>query len=66
VTGEMVIGTVGLGQGIAIAQSAGDTPTMYALVLVTGVLGVLINVVFRKIEKRSLRWHTSVRNLEAL
>lgn len=66
VTGEMVIGTVGLGQGIAISQSAGDTPTMYALVLVTGVLGVLINIVFRSMEKRSLRWHSSVRNLEAL
>jgi len=66
VTGEMVIGTVGLGQGIALAQNAGDTPTMYALVLVTGLLGVLINIVFRAIERRSLRWHTSVRSLEAL
>lgn len=66
VTAEMVIGTVGLGQGIAIAQSAGDTATMYALVLVTGLLGVLINIVFRAVEKRSLRWHPSVRSLEAL
>ncbi|CAN5336812.1 ABC transporter permease [soil metagenome] len=64
VTGEMVIGTVGIGQGIAIAQTSGSVTTMYALVVVAGILGVLINVVARIAERRTLWWHASVRNLE--
>jgi ABC-type nitrate/sulfonate/bicarbonate transport system permease component len=35
---------------------------MYALVLVTGVLGVIVNVGFRVLERRVLAWHASVRS----
>lgn len=66
VTSEMVIGTFGLGQGIALAQSAADTTKMYALVIVAGLLGVAVNVGTRALEKRALRWHATVRNAEAL
>jgi ABC-type nitrate/sulfonate/bicarbonate transport system permease component len=66
VTSEMVIGTFGLGQGIALAQSAADTTKMYALVIVAGLLGVVVNVGTRALEKRALRWHATVRNAEAL
>jgi ABC-type nitrate/sulfonate/bicarbonate transport system permease component len=34
---------------------------MYALVIVTGLLGVSMNVLARTAEKRVLRWHPSVR-----
>jgi ABC-type nitrate/sulfonate/bicarbonate transport system permease component len=34
---------------------------MYALVVVTGMLGVLINVAARAVEHRVLAWHQSVR-----
>jgi ABC-type nitrate/sulfonate/bicarbonate transport system permease component len=34
---------------------------MYALILATGLLGVLINIVMRIVERRVLSWHSSVR-----
>jgi ABC-type nitrate/sulfonate/bicarbonate transport system permease component len=61
VTAEMVIGIPGLGQQIVLAQSAGNYTQVYALVVVTGLIGLLINVLFGLIERRSLSWHQSVR-----
>lgn len=66
VTAEMVIGSFGIGRGIVIAQGSDAIPTMYALVIVTGLMGVGINLAARAIEKRVLRWHPSVRNAVAL
>lgn len=64
VTAEMVIGNPGLGRLIELSRSAGDAVGLYALVVVTGVLGLLVNLVFRFIERRSLGWHQSVRGEE--
>jgi ABC-type nitrate/sulfonate/bicarbonate transport system permease component len=61
VTAELVIGAPGLGQRIAVAQTSQAVPEMYALVVVTGVLGLLINVGARTVERRALAWHQSVR-----
>ncbi|MFJ4840673.1 ABC transporter permease [Streptomyces sp. NPDC088746] len=61
ITGELVIGTQGIGQLISVAQSSGATTEMFALVLLTGVLGVLVNVGFRYAERATLGWHPSVR-----
>jgi len=61
ITAELVIGTPGLGKLIAVAQSSNAVPTMYALIAVTGLLGVAINLLARLAERRSLRWHQSVR-----
>jgi ABC-type nitrate/sulfonate/bicarbonate transport system permease component len=62
VTGELVIGGgIGLGAAIANAQSSGAVPEVYALVIVTGLLGVLVNLGARLLERRVLSWHTSVR-----
>lgn len=61
ITAELVIGTPGLGQQIALNQSGGSIVPMYALVLATGIIGVIINIGMRLIEKRVLRWHSSVR-----
>jgi ABC-type nitrate/sulfonate/bicarbonate transport system permease component len=61
ITAELVIGAPGLGNRIATAQSGGAVAAMYALVLVTGVLGVLVNVLARLVERRLLAWHPSVR-----
>jgi len=62
VTGELVIGTPGLGREIAVAQGSGAVPAMYALVVVTGLLGVAANLVTRAAERRVLAWHPSVRS----
>ena len=66
VTAELVIGAPGLGSVIAVAQTSDATPTMYALIVVTGLLGVAINIGARLAERRFLSWHQSVRGDVAL
>jgi ABC-type nitrate/sulfonate/bicarbonate transport system permease component len=61
VTAELVIGNPGLGKLLATAQSSGAYATTYAIVVVTGILGVLVNLVFRAVERWSLSWHPSQR-----
>ncbi|MFZ5846209.1 ABC transporter permease [Nocardioides pakistanensis] len=61
ITAELVIGSPGIGKEIAVAQNSGNVPSMYALVLVTGVLGVLVNLFARAVERRTLAWHPSLR-----
>ncbi|MCX4855435.1 ABC transporter permease [Streptomyces canus] len=61
ITGELVIGAPGLGARIAVAQNSQAVPEMYALIVVTGLLGLLINVGARTVERRALAWHQSVR-----
>ncbi|MBO3741173.1 ABC transporter permease [Actinoplanes flavus] len=61
ITAELVIGSPGLGKEIAVAQASEAVPTMYALIVVTGVLGVIINLLARTGERRLLAWHQSVR-----
>jgi ABC-type nitrate/sulfonate/bicarbonate transport system permease component len=61
ITGELVIGSPGLGKEIAVAQASDAVPQMYALVLVTGLIGVGANLLTRAGERRALAWHPSVR-----
>ena len=62
ITIELVVGTPGLGKLIATSQSAGNVYTVYALALLTGVLGLAINYGMKFIEDRALHWHPSVRS----
>ncbi|MFB8146697.1 ABC transporter permease [Microbacterium sp. NPDC056003] len=66
ITAEMFISIPGLGRAIMIAREAGQWTTVYALVIVTGMLGLLVNLGFRAIERRTLSWHQSVRGEEVL
>jgi ABC-type nitrate/sulfonate/bicarbonate transport system permease component len=61
VTAELVIGSAGLGRSINVARSGGNEELMYALIISTGILGVLLNSVFVGAERRVLRWHPSQR-----
>lgn len=61
ITAELVIGAPGLGARISLAQSSQAVPDLYALIVVTGLLGLLINVGARAVERRALAWHPSVR-----
>jgi ABC-type nitrate/sulfonate/bicarbonate transport system permease component len=65
VTAELVIGSAGLGRSINLARSGGNEELMYALILTTGVLGVLLNEIFVRAERRVLHWHPSQRAGEA-
>jgi ABC-type nitrate/sulfonate/bicarbonate transport system permease component len=64
VTGELVIGSPGLGKEIDLAQQSGAVPDVYALIVVTGLLGVLANVGTRAVERRLLAWHAASRREE--
>lgn len=59
---ELIIGTPGLGRSVAQAQLNDNPPAMYALVLTTGCVGIIVNLVFRGVEKKVLFWHASVRS----
>jgi ABC-type nitrate/sulfonate/bicarbonate transport system permease component len=64
ITGELVIGSPGLGAEIATAQASDAAPQMYALVLVTGLIGVAANLLTRAAERRALAWHPAQRREE--
>ncbi|MFT4084128.1 MAG: ABC transporter permease [Nocardioides sp.] len=61
VTAEVFVGTPGLGKLIGTANSSGALTKMYALIIVVGLIGVAVNLAARAIERRALRWHSSVR-----
>ena len=61
ITVELITGAPGLGSEIALAQSGGAVALTYALVVVTGLVGVAINLVVRLVERKALAWHPSVR-----
>ncbi len=61
VTAELVIGIPGLGQSIALTQAGGAVSAMYALIIVTGLLGWGLNALFLALERRLLRWHVAYR-----
>jgi len=65
VTAELVIGAAGLGREINTARSGGNIEVMYALILATGLLGYLLNIVMTRVERRVLRWHPSQREVAA-
>lgn len=54
-------GGPGLGQSIYQAQAGGDYPTLYALVIVLGVLGMFFQGATSAVERRMLHWHESFR-----
>jgi len=54
---EMFIGTTsGLGRKIIDFQITYEISTMYAVILLTGILGYLLNLLFLAVEKRVLHW----------
>jgi ABC-type nitrate/sulfonate/bicarbonate transport system permease component len=61
ITGELVIGSPGLGREIANARASAAVPAMYALIVVTGLLGVVANLLTRTAERRVLAWHPAQR-----
>ena len=64
VVAELIGGADGLGRVILLAQTAGRSsyPTMYAYIVVSGLLGLLMTGAFFLLERRVMRWHESQRN----
>jgi ABC-type nitrate/sulfonate/bicarbonate transport system permease component len=61
VTAELIIGNPGLGNRLAVAQNSGAIDVTWALVVVAGLLGVVVNLGARWVERRALSWHPSQR-----
>jgi ABC-type nitrate/sulfonate/bicarbonate transport system permease component len=61
ITAELVAGAAGLGSEVAVRQSAGALPEMYALIVTAGLLGWGLNEAFRRIEAGYLHWHIAHR-----
>ncbi|WP_155057800.1 ABC transporter permease [Streptomyces blattellae] len=65
VSAELVGGIPGLGTEMAAAAQNGRYTATYGLLLVSGVLGLLLNAALEGSEKRLLRWHVSHRVVNA-
>jgi ABC-type nitrate/sulfonate/bicarbonate transport system permease component len=62
---ELIGNAPGLGESISVAEENGNIPQMYAYIVVSAVLGVLINLALLRLERRTLRWHPAHRPLVA-
>lgn len=60
-TGGLVMGAEGLGNLIWASQEAGEVAAMYALVLLTGGIGITLDTLARLAERRLLHWHVATR-----
>jgi ABC-type nitrate/sulfonate/bicarbonate transport system permease component len=56
---ELVAGTGGLGGFVMDAQQGGSIPQMYAGILVGGLVGWLLNLLFSTAGRRLLRWESA-------
>lgn len=63
---EMVVGLPGLGYNVIRSQYALQLPRMYALVVSSGLLGILIAWCFTRLERVTLKWHASQRRERGL
>jgi ABC-type nitrate/sulfonate/bicarbonate transport system permease component len=61
ITSEIAIDTEGLGREISQTEAGGAVAIMYAYVIVTGIIGVIVNLGARALERRVLSWHPSIR-----
>ena len=64
---ELIGGAAGLGLRILDAENAGVSalPVIYAYVLISGLVGIVLTGTFTLLEKRALHWHESQRHLAA-
>lgn len=58
---ELVVGASGLGRTIMLSEQSSATTEMYAYTVAAGLLGWLLNVAFKRLERAALHWHPSYR-----
>jgi ABC-type nitrate/sulfonate/bicarbonate transport system permease component len=58
---ELIGGAPGIGAAIEVQNESGNISTVYAYVVVCGILGVLLNLAMIRAERRILRWHSAYR-----
>lgn len=65
VISELIGSTSGIGSFLIGAQRDFEIPSMWAGIVVLGVLGFLFNTVFLLVERRLLGWHSGAQRLDA-
>jgi ABC-type nitrate/sulfonate/bicarbonate transport system permease component len=58
---ELIGGAPGIGAAIGVQNESGNIPAVYAYVVLSGILGVLLNLTMIRAERRILRWHPAYR-----
>jgi NitT/TauT family transport system permease protein len=61
VTTELVAGNSGIGFYVSQTEQANRIPPMYAGILLTGILGYIINAIFFQVERKVVFWAPSSR-----
>jgi ABC-type nitrate/sulfonate/bicarbonate transport system permease component len=64
VISEMFAATNGLGAAIIVFQRSFEIPEMWSGVLMLGLFGFALSLVFRLFERRTLQWYDGMRDLE--
>jgi ABC-type nitrate/sulfonate/bicarbonate transport system permease component len=64
VISEMFAATNGLGAAIIVFQRSFEIPEMWSGVVMLGLFGFVLSVLFRLFERRMLSWYYGMRNLE--
>ena len=64
VVSELKAASAGIGYSIITFQRGFEIPEMWSGVLVLGVIGVVLSVIFRVVERWVLRWYHGVRAAE--
>jgi ABC-type nitrate/sulfonate/bicarbonate transport system permease component len=57
---EMVVSTEGIGNFLLKAQAGFDLVGMWSGLILMGLIGYLLNVLFELVERRVLRWHRNI------
>jgi ABC-type nitrate/sulfonate/bicarbonate transport system permease component len=61
ITTELIAGNSGIGFYISQMEQANRLPPMYAAILLTGLLGVVLNSIYLKLERRFVFWTPAAR-----
>ncbi len=64
VISEMFAATTGLGASIIVFQRSFEIPEMWSGVLMLGLFGFALSLLFRLFERRALKWYYGMRDLE--
>ncbi len=62
---ELIGAVPGLGNTLNTYAANGLYAATYGTIVIAGLLGVLLNALFERLERRALRWHTSYRTQNA-
>jgi ABC-type nitrate/sulfonate/bicarbonate transport system permease component len=62
---ELLGGAPGIGASITLEEQNGDIPQMWVYVVLSAVLGVIVNLALLGLERKVLRWHSVQRSVAA-